>query len=262
MKNKITLVALVFLLQSLVAFTQETIDAIDIMKDIKAGKNISISNAIIEGTLDFTDMEEKLQTLPKRKPKWWKNKGNNKNVKNTIRVNISFVNCTFKNDVLAYYPDNESSGYIFIANFEGDVIFKNSIFERKALFKHSYFKEKTSFENVKFQGDTTFKNSDFRTVTNFSNTSFQYDATFKHSIFKKFIDFSDAIFKENVTFKHTKFKGGVSFKNVKFEESLNIKHAVIIGKFDISGMKVAYDIDSKHTKINGDSFSNYLSNNK
>lgn len=262
MKNKITLLTLVIILESFVGFAQKTIDANDIMKDIKAGKSISISNATIEGTLDFTFMEEKLESLPKRKNKSWKNNGKDYKVRTKIDLNISFTNCTFKDDVLAYIPDNENSGYTFIANFEGNAIFKGCTFERKAMFKYSYFNKASSFENVEFQGDTTFKYSDFRSTTSFSNTNFQNDATFKHSVFKTFIDFSNSTFEENATFKHTKFKGGVSFRNVQFEESLNLKHTYIRGKFDISGMKVAYDIDSKHTKINGESFSSYLSNNK
>ena len=38
-------------------------------------------------------------------------------LKKLIEEKISFVNCTFKDDVLAYIPD-EDSGYTFTASFK------------------------------------------------------------------------------------------------------------------------------------------------
>ncbi|MEQ6122879.1 pentapeptide repeat-containing protein [Pseudotenacibaculum sp. MALMAid0570] len=260
MKNKITLLTLIFTLVSFVGFSQKTVNASDIIKDIKAGKDVSINNAIIEGVLDFTYMDEKLEDLPKRKKRWWKgNNGDNK-VKNLIETKISFVNCTFKDDVLAYIPDSDDSGYTFVASFEDDAIFKDCVFQRKAMFKYSYFENESSFENADFQDDTTFKYSKFKKTASFKNTNFENGATFKYANFANFISFANSTFKETTTFKYTKFNDGVSFKDVRFEEDLNIKYTEVHGKFDISGMKVAYDIDSKYTKINGKSFSRYLLN--
>ncbi|MFY0631615.1 MAG: pentapeptide repeat-containing protein [Flavobacteriaceae bacterium] len=263
MKNKVTLLSFFLAFTSLVAFAQKTVDAADIIKDIKAGKSISISNATIEGILDFTYMDEKLEDLPKRKKKrWWNNKGLDNKIKNQIDVNISFTNCTFKDDVLAYFPDGEDSGYTFVANFEEDAMFKDCKFEGKAMFKYSDFEKDASFQNSKFQDDTTFKYAKFKNNISFKNTGFENDATFKYAEFRIFIDFSNSTFSENATFKYAKFKEGVSFKNVQFEEGLNIKYTQVRGKFDISGMKVAFDIDSKYTKINGKSFSKYLLSNQ
>lgn len=261
MKNKITLLSFFLTFTSLIAFAQKTVDASDIIKDIKAGKSVNISNATIDGVLDFTFMEEKLQDLPKRKKKMWK-KGSDNTVKNQIDVKISFTNCTFKDDVLAYIPDSDDSGYTFVANFEENAIFKDCTFERKAMFKYSNFEKNASFENAKFQDDTTFKYAKFRNDISFSNTEFQHDATFKYAEFKTFINFDNSTFEESVTFKYAKFNDGVSFKNVQIEDDLNIKYTNVRGKFDISGMKVGSDIDSKYTKINGKSFSKHLLNNK
>ena len=261
MKNKITLLTLVFTLISFVSYSQKTVNAEDIIRDIKNGKDISISNATIEGTLDFTDMEEKLKDLPKRKKKWWINGGDNM-VKNRIEVNISFINCTFKDDVLAYYPDSEDSGYTFIASFYENAIFKDCTFERKAMFKYSAFDKKSSFENTKFQDDSTFKYAKFKNEISFANTNFENEATFKYAEFRTFISFENSIFEESATFKYSKFKDGVSFKKVHFKEDLNIKYTEVIGEFIISGMKVDYDIDSKYTKINGSGFNKYLLKNQ
>ena len=241
MKKYISILSLfVFIAAS--SFAQKTVQAEDIIKDIKAGKDVSISNATIEGVLDFTYMEEKLDDLPRRKKKWWNGNWNwgSNTVNNTIETKVSFTNCTFTDHVLAYIPDSDDSGYTFIANFEDDTIFKNCTFERKAMFKYSEFDRNASFEGAQFEDDTTFK----------------------YAKFDNYISFANSRFSESATFKYSEFSDGVSFKNAKFEEDLNIKYTKVRGKFNISEMKVAYDIDSKYTKINGQSFSKYLLNNQ
>jgi len=55
MKNKIILLTLVFTLISFIGFSQKTVYAEDILKDIKAGKSVSIYNATILGVLDGFD---------------------------------------------------------------------------------------------------------------------------------------------------------------------------------------------------------------
>lgn len=262
MKKYITILSLVVAFVTTSAMAQRTVKAEDIIKDIKAGKDISISNATIDGVLDFTYMEEKLKDLPKRKKRsWWgKNYGSNK-VKNLIEVNVSFKNCTFRDDVLAYIPDSDDSGYTFTASFENKAIFSNCTFERKAMFKYSDFENDSSFEGADFQDDTTFKYAKFKRGASFEAAKFENEATFKYTNFSTEVSFAKSVFNESATFKYAKFEDGVSFKNVKFEEDLNIKYTNVKGRFDIDGMKVAYDIDSKYTKINGKSFSKYLLEN-
>ncbi len=229
---------LVFIgLFSVRAFAQNTIQASDLMKDIKDGKSISYENVTIEGILDFTYMEEKLPDLPERS-KWWNNGGDN-TVEESIGVSISFINCSFQDDVLAYIHV-EKSGYTFTADFDKDVVFKNCEFSRNAMFKYSDFDRMANFEGSKFQRKSTFKYAEFDEKANFSNTRFEDDATFKY----------------------TEFDEGVSFKNAIFDESLNIKYMNARGDFDIDGLKVRDDIDSKYTKVNGRSFSAYLLDNR
>ena len=80
---------------------QQTVNASDIMRDIKMGKTVSYDNVTVTGTLDMTYMNEKLPDLPKRKS-WWKNGGTN-SVEQQIEGSISFTNCTFEDNVYAYF---------------------------------------------------------------------------------------------------------------------------------------------------------------
>ncbi|WP_028892583.1 pentapeptide repeat-containing protein [Tenacibaculum sp. 47A_GOM-205m] len=253
MKNIATLIVLLFCFST--TFAQKTINASEIIEDVKNGKAVTISNATIKGTLDFTFMEEALPKLPTRKT-WWNNGGTN-TIEKQISNKVSFINCVFEDDVLAYIPD-EKSGYTFVANFEDLVIFKNCTFEQKAMFKYSDFEKNTDFSGSKFKGDSTFKYAKFNRDISFKNTLFEEPSTFKYANFKRFVSFENSVFNESAIFKYTDFKDGVSFRNVKFEEDLNIKYTKVSGEFDITGMEVAFDIDSKYTKINGKSFNKYL----
>jgi len=223
---------LICLFITVAATAQTKVDASKIMNDIKNGKDVVYKNTTIVGTLDFTFMEEKLDKLPRRKKSSWWNSGNKSNkIKKLIKNNVSFVNCVFEDNVLAYIHD-ENSGYTFTADFDGDAIFKHCTFNKMAMFKYSHFNEKTDFERSKFNNSSTFKYAEF------SNN----------------VSFANAIFKESATFKYSKFHNGISFNNAKFEEDLNLKYTKVSGKFDIKGMFVAFDIDSKYTKINGEKF--------
>lgn len=262
MKKHIQLLTVLIVFVCSSVHAQKTIQAEDIIRDIKAGKYISLSNATIEGKLDFTDMNEKLKDLPKRKRKWWKTGNVDNKVSNSISVKLTFINCKFKDDVLAYIPDSDDSGYTFTADFENVVIFENCVFERKAMFKYSTFKKYTSFEKTDFRDDTTFKYAKFPNKSAiFKGSKWENGASFKYAKFGDFVSFENAFFNESATFKYSKFEFGVSFKDAQFEEDLNMKYAEVRGGFNISGMKVAFELDSKYTKINGKSFSKYLIEN-
>ncbi|WP_422091866.1 pentapeptide repeat-containing protein [Tenacibaculum ovolyticum] len=256
MKNTITFIAVIF---CLTIHAQKTVNASDIIQKIKNGKPVEISNATINGVLDFTFMNEALPKLPKRKS-WWNNGGSN-TIEKQITNKISFINCTFNDNVLAYIP-HEKSGYTFVANFESDVIFKGCNFKQKAMFKYSEFERNTNFSNTKFNEDSTFKYAKFERNISFENTFFEEPATFKYAEFKQHVSFKNSVFSESATFKYTEFKDGVSFNNVNFKEDLNIKYTNVSGEFNIIDMNVAYEIDSKYTNINGKSFNTYLLNNK
>ena len=252
MKNSTKITALVICLFLAISVTaQRKINASDIMKDIKSGKDITYKNVTIVGDLDFTFMDEQLNKLPKRKRRFWNN-SNNK-IEKQITGKVSFKNCKFVDNVFAYIHD-EDSGYTFVANFDDIAIFKNCIFKEMAMFKYSKFKTNADFSDSKFNGDSTFKYAKFKREISFSNTVFGEESTFKYTEFDNNVSFANAIFKESATFKYTKFKDGVSFNKTRFEEDLDFKYTNVRGKFNINGMHVEYDIDSKYANINGDKF--------
>lgn len=232
-KGTASIFFIVMLFSLSTVFAQQTVQASDIMKDIKMGKKVSYDNVTVKGTLDMTFMNEKLPDLPKKR-KWWKNGGSN-SVEQQIEGSVSFTNCTFEDNVYAYYHD-EDSEYTFVANFENNVAFTNCTFKGEALFKYSDFERNADFRGSKFSDRTTFKYAKFDNNVSFANT----------------------VFDEDAVFKYTEFKDGVSFNKATFRDDLDIKYTKVKGEFDITNMSVSNDIDSKYTKINGKGFNKYL----
>jgi len=209
---------------------QRTVSAAKIMDDIKKGKDISYENVTVTGVLDFTYHLAKADKYTKYA--WWN--GSNA-VKEEIESEISFLNCTFDSDVLAYIHVEES-GYTFTADFEKPVTFRNCEFTRNAMFKYSLFDESVDFSGSIFWRDNTFKYAEFESKATFSKATFKKDAIFKYA----------------------KFNEGVSFFGANFKEHLDIKYLNVSGQFDIHNMEVGHDIDAKYTEINGKSFAKYL----
>lgn len=230
--SRIIMILLLGVFSIRAVLAQEVISAERIMSDIKDGRDITYSNVRVEGVLDFTYMDSKIDDLPRRS-KWW-NSGDNE-IEEIIEVKVSFENCRFEDDVLAYIHD-DPSGYTFTADFESGVIFKDCEFTRKAMFKYSTFDEEADFSGTKFRRESTFKYAEFEEEASFATATFNDDATFKYADFDR----------------------GVSFESAQFEESWNIKYMDVKGEFNIDKLSVDDDIDSKYTSINGKSFTSYL----
>jgi len=224
------------ILLSVSAFAQTKVKASDIMEALKRGGDIAYKDVTVTGVLDFTFMDEKAPDLPTRR-RWWRDGGDN-TVNETITSNISFVNVTFEDDVLAYFHDDRSE-YTFTADFERDVTFENCKFNRNAMFKYSVFERSAIFTGSSFNEETTFKYAEFEDLANFSKTFFDEDAIFKYS----------------------KFRDGANFNAAKFDRSLDMKYTKVRGDLDIKGLDVRWDIDTKYAEVNGRSMTRHLVDN-
>lgn len=211
-------------------FAQQTVSAAKIMDQIRKGQDISYENVTISGILDFTYHYSKADKYGDYN--WWN--GSN-TVNEDIEVKISFVNCKFEDDVLAYIH-KENTGYTFTADFEQGVIFQGCQFSGDAMFKYSSFDQGADFSGSRFAGENSFKYAEFDRNANFSKT----------------------IFDEDAIFKYAEFDNGVSFKSAEFKQSLDIKYLDVNGLFEIDRMEVGKEIDAKYTEINGESFTKYL----
>lgn len=217
------------------AFAQQTIKAQDIIKEISDGRSVTHKNVTIEGYLDFTDLKNRRKTQSSFE---LFGKGNDQ-YESTVEGAVTFVNCVFTDDVIAYYHE-ERDNDTFIAHFEEDAIFQNCTFKRKSEFKYSEFEEKADFSGSIFNREANFKYAEFSDTPNFAKANFRDDANFKYAEFPQGANFESATFLQLANFKYTKFRTPLNIKNVAFRG----------------------EEDFKYTRVNGQSFTAYLLDNR
>ncbi len=254
--RKLFAIVLTFILFSVSAFAQSRVDAKDILRSIDEGKAVSYSGVEIVGDLNLTTIQDK---EPDK---------NNKRSRNStkvfwyhVRVPLNFESCTFKDDVIAYYHDDDKNE-THNAIFHADVSFQGCEFQGMSEFKYSKFYENANFTKTTYHEEALFKYSEFSTEVGFANSVFSNDANFKYTTFPEHVDFGSVKFEDLTNFKYTKFPRGVSFKNAEFQGNADFKYTKFHEPFDFDGTEFGDDVDFKYTKLEGKPFIKYLLKNK
>lgn len=232
-------------------WAQTQVNASEIITKINRGEAVTYKDAVIVGVLDLTRLDNML--LEK--------KADNKNSTNeyisTVKVPLTFVNCTFKDDVLAYYnPDNEDikilnrKNEVYNTNFDKAVRFENCVFEGYSAFKYSKFNDDVSFAGSNFRHEANFKYSKFSKSADYSNTKFDEEANFKYVAFPEATSFGNASFKREANFKYAKFSGDADFKAADFRGLANFKYTKVANNMNLQRAMFRGDEDFKYTKVN------------
>ncbi len=274
---KILFIATLLLIPTL-TFAQSKVKASQIIDQINAGKKVQYKNAEIVGNLDFTSIknvtvDEKSQRNRDR------SKGSTLTYWCHVKSPVSFVNCVFKGDVLAYVHkerENETHNAIFYSDvdfqgcdfqgqsafkyvkFKTDANFKNTQYHDEALFKYTKFSTDVSFSNSSFHKDANFKYTEFPDTASFDKTTFKRLANFKYAKFPEGVTFENAQFSGDADFKYTKFPEGVTFENAQFMGEANFKYTKFYEPVNFDNVAFDGDVDFKYTKIGGKSFATYL----
>ena len=213
---------------------QSRIPAGEILKQINAGKDVSYSGVEIEGDLDLTDLDNRRNKLSTSS--WF---SGNDLYESTVEGSVTFVNCTFLGNVIAYYH-REGKDATYVAHFDDDVAFKNCTFKRASEFKYSEFSGRANFSGSTFNREANFKYAEFSEGPAFANARFNDDANFKYAEFPRGTSFQRATFSQLANFKYSKFRTPLNIEGVAFKGSE----------------------DFKYTKVDGGSFTKYLLENK
>jgi len=249
-KSTAIILALMFL--SVSALAQSRVDAKDILKSIDEGKAVSYKGVEIVGDLDLTAIQDKV--ADKNNKRSW---NSTKVYWYHVRSPLSFIDCTFKGNVIAYYHD-ERKNETHNAVFHDDVSFQGCEFEGISAFKYSKFYQSADFTNTTYHKEALFKYTEFSTDVSFSGSNFGHDANFKYTEFPRKADFSNVAFQEEANFKYTEFPRGVSFQNALFQGDANFKYTEFHEPFNFEGTEFEDSVDFKYTKLEGKSFTRYL----
>jgi uncharacterized protein YjbI with pentapeptide repeats len=200
---------------------QQKIKASDIIVMINDEKAVSFKDVVIEGELDLTNLKNRDQ----HHSRW----SDNDVIKSTVNTSLQFVNCTFTNDVLAYYHW-QSEDETYATDFNGDVTFEHCTFKAASEFKYSEFARKAIFSECVFNQPANFKYAHFFTGANFSKAVFKDEADFKYAKFPEGSSLEGAQFDGPANFKYTKFKSPLYVKHISFNGSRDFKYSKVGGK--------------------------------
>ncbi|HMQ46141.1 MAG TPA: pentapeptide repeat-containing protein [Saprospiraceae bacterium] len=219
--------------------TQEMVSADKILKNLQKGEAIYLTNAVISGDLDLTQLPGQLVNLDY--------------YVTVIDAQITFVNCEFKGKVLAYRKGDKTQhatrftkGLSFIeCTFRKEFNFKGSVVDGLASFPGTYFEEAVHFETATFRHDANFSksiymrdlyfqecrfaqaaqfmNANIGGIANFQGCTFGGDAQFGVAEFHAYADFSRVSFQEGVFLDYTKFHDRAVFSNVLFKGRMDLK---------------------------------------
>lgn len=234
---------------------QTKVNAADIIRQINEGHAINYNNVEIAGDLDFTNLESR--ELEHSVTSWFK--GDHSNYESTVEVPVSFTNCTFLDDVLAYYNvDGKNDTYV--AHFERDVVFRNCVFKEGSEFKYSEFDGEATFAGCTFNDAANFKYAEFSSGPVFSDARFKSNADFKYAEFSSGPSFSNVKFESGADFKYTEFPRKTSFQKASFHGLANFKYSKFRSPLNMDGVAFDGSEDFKYTEIDGSSFTSYLLN--
>jgi len=252
---KILFIATLLLIPSL-TFAKSQVKASQIIDQINAGKTVQYKDAEIVGDLDFTSIKDVTLDEKSKKNRIW-SKGSTLTYWCHVRSPVSFINCVFKGDVLAYvHDDDENETYNAI--FYEDVDFQGCDFQDKSAFKYVEFRSDASFKNTQYHKEALFKYTKFSSDVSFSGSSFYGDANFKYTKFPEPVYFDKTTFQRYANFKYAKFPEGVTFENTQFKGDADFKYTKFYEPVNFDGVVFGDDVDFKYTKIEGKSFTTYL----
>jgi len=205
---------------------QSKIKASDIIKQINTGKAVEYSNVEIEGDLDLTNLENRME---RASTSWFGFGNSNEMYESTVEVPVKFTGCTFLGDVLAYYH-LERNNETYVAHFEKDVVFTNCTFKNASEFKYSEFHGIATFTGCTFNEEANFKYAEFSNGPLFSNVKFESGANFKYTEFPRETSFEKATFHGLANFKYSKFRSPLNIESVAFKGSEDFKYTKIDGR--------------------------------
>lgn len=252
-------IATLCLLTAAVTLTvaQSRISAETIIDQINQGKSVEYNNVEIEGVLDFTNLENR--HLEESSGGWF---GSSNDIyESDVEVSISFTDCTFLDDVLAYYHDDDEED-TFIANFEEDVTFSGCTFSRASEFKYSDFSEEANFQGVVFERAANFKYAEFSEAPVFTQVVFQNEANFKYAEFPENTSFASVVFEKEANFKYADFPEGATFESAVFNSLANFKYSKFETPLNLDDVAFNGSEDFKYTEVDGEEFTTFLLENR
>jgi len=255
MKTLTALLLLAFVSAAIPALAQSTVSASDIIAKINRNEPVSYQNVTITGDLDLTNLTNRQEVREGNRT------GETQEYRSTVDVPLSFKNCTFTGDVLAYRTEEPERGrllnrimVVYNADFTEAVTLENCTFEKDAAFKYSTFRQRAIITGNTFSDHALFKYAKFRNSADFSGSTFRGYADFKYTQFDELSVFSTATFERYADFKYTKFEERTDFGQARFSGSADFKYTNFPRGTNFDNVRFNGSTDFKYTTLDGRKF--------
>ena len=241
------------------SIAQSRISAETIINQINEGQPVEYNNVEIEGVLDLTNLKNR--RLEESSGGWFGFGNSNDTYASEVEVRLSFTDCLFRDDVLAYYHDEDEKD-TFVAHFNEDVTFRGCTFARASEFKYSEFSEAAHFQGSLFKREANFKYAEFSEAPVFAQSVFQQDANFKYAEFPQNTSFASVVFEREANFKYAEFPEGTTFEQAVFNSLANFKYSKFETPLNIDNVSFNGSEDFKYTEVDGEEFTTFLLENR
>ncbi len=234
----------------------KSVDANKIIKALSKGQNVLYQDAEISGKLDFTELE----SYPV---------GANL-LFSDVEGSVTFVNCTFTDEVLAYKSDGKNQ---FSVRFFKNLTFLNCKFMKALNLRNahidgplvmtkSYFQESTGMEGLTvrsecymdqtvFANDLKMQTSLFQKGANFMNANLGGQFILQGSAFKADAQFGVCEFHGYADFTKVSFEQGAYFNYAKFFDRAYFNTSMFKGRADLMYLKFDKDCGFKNIIFSG-----------
>jgi uncharacterized protein YjbI with pentapeptide repeats len=250
--------------------TSHAVQATELLAALKAGKGISLKNAVLTGDLLLTELSAvPLLSLPlpapvlaglsqaqvrevrvisgpflirssvvqglidtQLKPDMQEHRmlGD----KLVIHGPVSFKGTTFTKEVdlsrTVFLENVDSSEAIYL----NDALFLSCHFTKAATFEKTAFAGNTRYYQTVFEGPVTFLRAGFSGLTNFLSVVFQKEASFSRAYFKMGVGFSGSRFEGISDFSEAVFEKAAFFTHTMFRADAYFRRATFRGELNFT----------------------------
>ncbi len=210
------------------------------------GKDVFFKDMTFDDDIDFTQFEKNLisegvyqvrivssvtfqNCIFKGKVTTYRKDDDNTMILTSFQSNLSFIGCTFHEDV-----NFRASSVLGRTDFTNATFLKTASFEECTFFQNAYFRassyhEELRFQNAVFMQKANFLNAEFDVTASFQQTTFHGEAQFSSTKFIGYADFglirchgnffaNYAVFENRSIFNNGYYNGQVDLINISFKQ--------------------------------------------
>jgi uncharacterized protein YjbI with pentapeptide repeats len=202
----VVVIAIIFWAGSAKSSAFSTVQAGEVLSQIKDGKPLSYDGVTIVGDLDLSSLKD-----PRVESSF-------ELVNSTINK-ATFDGITFEKEVILWGTTIRNASFNK-TEFSAQADLSNTSFDH-ASFMGAAFSLPVTFDGAKFRDNISFVDSQFHKDASFNEARFMGEADFNYTVFGYYTYFSGAHFSNNAEFSDVKFQGPLDFSSANISGVAN-----------------------------------------